>query len=196
MVDKSTCLKFYKREDIQKAMVEHAQNKELGVRYGDGFGKRPDILMYPNEVLELAKQGVTSFHCSEEVWDNPLGISSDLTRKNLDELRAGWDLVLDIDCPDWEISKLTTYLFIKALKDNGIKEVSCKFSGNKGFHIGVPFEVFPQDVAGKKTKDIFPEGPKKVAQYLLNIITTRYVQVKNNKLIVESGPSNWQIDLN
>ena len=117
MVDKSTCLKFYKREDIQKAMVEHAQNKELGVRYGDGFGKRPDILMYPNEVLELAKQGVTSFHCSEEVWDNPLGISSDLTRKNLDELRAGWDLVLDIDCPDWEISKLTTYLFIKALKD-------------------------------------------------------------------------------
>jgi DNA primase catalytic subunit len=186
MVDKSTCLKFYKREDIQKAMVEHAQNKELGVRYGDGFGKRPDILMYPNEVLELAKQGVTSFHCSEEVWDNPLAISSDLTRKALDELRAGWDLVLDIDCPDWEISKLTTHLFIKALKDNGIKGISCKFSGNKGFHIGVPFEVFPQEVAGKKTKDIFPEGPKKIAQYLLNIITTRYVQVKNNKIFLNA----------
>ena len=186
MVDKGTCLRYYKREDVQKAMVEHAQNKELGVRYGEGFGKRPDVLMYPQDILELAKQGVTSFHVSEEVWENPLNLNSDMNRREQDELRIGWDLVLDIDCPDWEISKLTTYLFIKALKDNGIKEISCKFSGNKGFHIGVPFEVFPKEVVGKKTKDIFPEGPKKVAQYLLNTITTRYVQVKDNKVFFDN----------
>ncbi len=186
MVDKSTCIKFYKRADIQQAMVEHALNKEIGVRYGDGFGKRPDIIMYPKEVLELALNGVTSFHASEEIWDNPLSISSEMSRKELDELRIGWDLVLDIDCPDWEISKLTTHLFIKALKDNEIKEISVKYSGNKGFHIGVPFEVFPQEVAGKKTKDLFPEGPKKIAQYLLNIITTRYVQVKDNKIFFDN----------
>ncbi len=189
MVDKGTCLRYYKREDVQKAMVEHAQNKELGVRYGDGFGKRPDVLMYPQDVLELAKQGVTSFHVSEEVWENPLILNSDMNRREQDELRIGWDLVLDIDCPDWEISKLTTYLFIKALKENGIKEISCKFSGNKGFHIGVPFEVFPNEVVGKKTKDIFPEGPKKVAQYLLNTITTRYVQVKDNKIFFDNDYS-------
>ena len=187
MLDKGACLRFYKREDIQEAIVEHAENKEVSVMYGIGkFGKRPDVLMYPRDVLEMVKKGATSFHSSEEVWESPLQLHSDLTRKELDELREGWDLVLDMDCPDWEISKLTTYLFIKALKENGVIGVSCKFSGNKGFHIGVPFESFPKEIIGKKTKDLFPEGPRKIAQYLLGIITQDYVKYKNNKIIFDN----------
>ncbi|MFH1606763.1 MAG: hypothetical protein ABIC91_05435, partial [Nanoarchaeota archaeon] len=159
-------------------MIDHAKNKEIGMRYGTIFGKRPDILAYPRDILELTLQNLNSpnweptkaisFHASEEIWENPLEISSNLTKKDFDELRIGWDLVLDIDCPDWEISKITTYLFIKALRDNGVKDVTCKFSGNKGMHIGVPFESFPKEVAGKLTKDIFPDGPKKIAIYLLH----------------------------
>ena len=141
MLDKGTCLRFYKRKDIQDAIVAHARGKEAGVRYGEGFGKRPDVINYPGEVLELAKRGVTSFHASEERWENPLELNSSNSRKDLDELRIGWDLVLDIDCIDWELAKLTTHLFIKALKENGVNCISCKFSGNKGFHIGVPFEA-------------------------------------------------------
>lgn len=185
MLDKGTCLRFYKRKDIQDAIVAHARGKEVGVRYGDGFGKRPDAILYPREVLELAMRGVTSFHASEERWENPLELESSRNRKELDELRTGWDLVLDIDCPDWEISKITTYLFIKALRNEGVNAISCKFSGNKGFHIGVPFEAFPKQVEDKLTKDHFPEAPKKIAQYLLNRITSKYINIKDNKVIFD-----------
>ena len=178
-LDISTCLKFYKRKDIQLAIVEHAKNKEIGMRYNDKFGKRPDILTYPKDVLELALNGVTSFHCSEEIWHNPLSISSDLPKSELEQLRSGWDVVLDIDCPDWEFSKLTTYLFIKALQDNQVQNISCKFSGNKGFHIGVPFEAFPKEIAQKKVKDLFPELPRKISEYLLDYISQKYIKIDN-----------------
>jgi len=188
-LDLSTCLKFYKRKDIQLAIIEHARNKEIGMRYNDKFGKRPDILTYPKDVLELALNGITSFHASEEIWHNPLSISSELPKSELEQLRSGWDVVLDIDCPDWEFSKLTTYLFIKALQDNHVKDISCKFSGNKGFHIGVPFEAFPQEIAQKKVKDLFPELPRKISEYLLNHITERYIKIENDNIIFDNTHS-------
>jgi hypothetical protein len=195
MLTKSAVLKFYKRKDVQDAMIEHARGKEVGMRFGTIFGSRPDVLSYPRDVLELVLKNINSnfweakntisFHSSEENWENPLAISSKSSKKDLDELRIGWDLVLDIDCPDWEISKLTTHLFIKALQENGVTAVTVKFSGNKGFHIGVPFEAFPGEVTGKQTKDIFPEGPKKIAQYLLDLITKKYVKIKDNKVVFD-----------
>ena len=179
MLSKSTTLKFYKRRDIQDAMIEHAQRKEIGVRYEETFGKRPDILMYPNEILELALKNVTSFHASEELWANPLALNSNITKKEMEELRVGWDLVLDIDCKDWELSKLTTSLFIAALKENKVKDISCKFSGNKGFHIGVPFESFPPKIGGQDTKSLFPLAAQKISQYLLDNITKK-LSIKDN----------------
>ena len=169
MLSKSTTLKFYKRKDIQDAMIQHAERKEIGVRYDEAFGKRPDILMYPHEILELALKNATSFHASEELWDNPLSLSGVSNKKELDGFRAGWDLVLDIDCKDWELSKLTTSLFINALKENRVKDISCKFSGNKGFHIGVPFESFPPKIGGQDSKSLFPLAAQKISQYLQNI---------------------------
>src|SRR3989338_5404204 len=186
MLSKSVILKFYKQREIQQAIVEHATQKEVGMRYAESFGKRPNTLSYPRDVLELALQGVTSFHASEELWENPLSLNSDLSKKELDSMRVGWDLVLDIDCPDWEISKITTYLFIKALEDQGVQNITCKFSGNKGFYIGVPFEAFPREVGGKKTQELFPDGPKKIALYLLDTITKAYVTVMNNSITFDN----------
>ena len=40
MLDFPTCLRFYKRKDIQEAMIEHAENKEVGTRYEESFGKQ------------------------------------------------------------------------------------------------------------------------------------------------------------
>jgi len=168
-------LSYYKRKDVQKLMLEHATNKEIGVRFDESFGKRPDILAYDNDILESAKRGATSFHCSEELWNNPLQLNPNLRRNELDDLRIGWDLILDIDCPYWSLAKLMTYVFIKALKDHNISSITVKFSGSKGFHIGVPFESFPKKkyfVEGKNmdVKDAFPEGPRKIAKYLLYYI--------------------------
>ena len=137
--------------------------------------------------MESAKRGCTSLHCSEETWSNPLNLNANLRRNELDELRSGWDLILDIDCPYWNFSKLTTYVFIKALKDHGINCVTVKFSGGKGFHIAVPFEAFPEKVVGTNVKDIFPEGPRKIAEYLLHYITENLIQIDKNKNIIKFG---------
>ncbi|NQV91836.1 hypothetical protein HQ489_05170 [Candidatus Woesearchaeota archaeon] len=166
MLTKSTLLKYYKRPDIQEEIIKHARDKEVGTRFDTYFGKRPDVLNYPQDVFDFAKKGLTSLHASEERWQNPLNIHSDMKRKEMDAERIGWDLVLDIDCPFMEYSKICADLIIKFLEFNEVKDVSCKFSGNKGFHIGVPFEAFPERVGEIITSEQFPEFPKKIALYI------------------------------
>ncbi|MFW6383164.1 MAG: hypothetical protein ACOCZQ_00815 [Nanoarchaeota archaeon] len=171
MVDIGVVLRHYKREDIQKEMCLVSEGREVAVKFGEkGFGKRPDTLHFPRDVLEFAKQRATSFHVSEERWFNPLQLEPGLKPKELDEMRKGWDLVLDIDIPDWKISKIITWLLVKSLKENGIRSVSCKFSGNKGFHIGVPFEAFPDFFDGEETRKMFPEICKKISFFLIAYI--------------------------
>jgi len=165
-MDKGALLRYYKRKDIQEAMLEHCRDREFGTRYGDSFGKRPDVLNYPKEVIELVINGATSFHCSEERWSNPLELSSEIKKKEMEELRSAWDLVLDIDCKIFEYSKICAELIIRFLRYSGVRDISCKFSGGKGFHIGVPFEAFPKRIRDTETRLLFPEAPKKIAFYI------------------------------
>lgn len=166
-----TPLQYYSRDDIQEAIRELAKDREVTVMFSDGhFGKRPDVLQFKGDVSELARQGATSFHISEERWENPLDISTGMTKKQLDELRKGWDLVLDIDTPHWDYAKLTAYLLYEALRFFDIKSISIKFSGNKGFHLAVPFEAFPEEVNGVRTKGLFPESLRVIAAYLQEMI--------------------------
>ncbi|MBT3463593.1 hypothetical protein HN789_03815 [archaeon] len=181
--DISKRLLYYKRKEIQQAIVASAKDREVGVRFGNkGYGKRPDILEYENDVFIFIKKGVTSIHVSEERWNNPLELSTGMNKKTLDELRDGWDLVLDIDCPFWHFSKLTAHLFIKALEEHNIESIGCKFSGNKGFHISVPFEAFPEKVNDVPVKDWFPEGPKRIALYLLDYISNNLIKVQGDNV--------------
>ncbi|MFT4261716.1 MAG: hypothetical protein ACMXX9_04765, partial [Candidatus Woesearchaeota archaeon] len=136
----ATTLSYYKRLEIRKELVKYAKDKEIAIRYKEYFGKRPDILAYESDVLELAKKKATSFHCSEELWSNPLSLRSDIKTKEMDDLRIGWDLILDIDCAHFIYSKLAAYLVVEILKEENIKGITCKFSGNKGFHVAVPWE--------------------------------------------------------
>jgi hypothetical protein len=184
----ATTLSYYKRPDVQVALLLQADRKEVGVRFGEGFGKRPDALFAEGDVLDFAKKRVTSFHASEELWTNPLHIKTGMSRSETAEIRVGWDLILDIDCPDWNLAKVVTALFIQALEDHGIRAVSVKFSGNKGFHIAVPFESFPTRFKNGAMKDAFPEAPRMVARYLVekNIPET-YTSVKDDTLFVAFG---------
>lgn len=170
----SQTLSFYKRRDIQEEIVRTASGREVAIKYGDkGYGKRPDTLSYPTDVLELAKNGATSFHISEERWTNPLNLSTDMHKRDVDRLRAGWDLVIDIDFPLWSTTKIITSELIKALKAHGIESVSVKFSGNKGFHIGVPFESFPSVFPEGESKLLFPDASKRIVLYLLDYIDSK-----------------------
>jgi len=177
MISISTILMHYKREDIQKEMIEHAKDREVIARFGEKFSSRPDVLKYPRDILELAKQGATSFHASEELWENPLRLSTDMKKRELEMLRIGWDLVIDVDCPYWEYSRLITHLIINALKKHGVSAVSCKFSGNKGFHIGVPFEAFPKNVSGREIKSEFPDGVRIIVSYLSSCVEEGFSEI-------------------
>jgi len=164
-------LKFYSRKDVQREIVKLARNREVSVKFWDkGFGKRPDILEYENDVLELAKQGATSFHVSLERFSDPLKLRTGMSQKELDELRTGFDIIIDLDTKIFEISKICANLIIEFLKFNDVKNVSIKFSGNNGVHIGIPFESFPSVVNNKEVKLLFPEGVRVVNLYIKNLI--------------------------
>lgn len=178
---------FYSRQDIQKRIIEIAKNREMAVKFGDrGFGKRPDVLMFEGDIGELVKQGATSFHISEERWKEPLELRAGMNKKQLDELRTGWDLIIDIDSKNIEHSKIMAEVLIEALKFHNINKPSVKFSGNKGFHIGISFDSFPDKVNETETKILFPEGPKIIASYLKEMIKDMLsTKILENKTIEE-----------
>ena len=184
MIPINVSLSHYKRKDIQEEIIANSKDREVVAKFNDNFSKRPDVLRHTNDILELAKQGATSFHASEELWRNPLQLDTSLRKHELDNLRNGWDLVLDIDCGIFEYSKEAADLVIKALKFHNVSSISCKFSGNKGFHIGVPFEAFPEKIRNQETKNMFPEAPRKVALYIKEMIKkelgTRIMEFEKN----------------
>jgi predicted RNA-binding Zn-ribbon protein involved in translation (DUF1610 family) len=173
---------YYSRQDVRNAMFEFSKNRECIPRYYEGFGKRPDAFQYPGDILEQVKRGATSFHCSEELWEDTLEISTDFSEQDYNNLRIGWDLLLDIDSPYLEYSKIYADLLIKTLKFHGIENIGVKFSGSKGFHIVIPWKAFPKEVYGQKTSDMFPEWPRLICQYL-----TKIIQPKLEDAIFEEG---------
>ena len=186
MLTRSTVLKYYKRRDIQEALVRHAKNKEVGIFYGESFGKRPDTLSFPNDVIELAINRATSFHTSEEIWGNPLSLDNNPSQQEIKELRIGWDLVLDINCKIFEYSRICADLIAEFLKSYGINNIYAKFSGNKGFHLGISFDSFPAEISNQKTKDLFPEAARKIAAFIRESIkeelSSRIMKFEDGKL--------------
>ncbi|MDP3027662.1 MAG: hypothetical protein Q8N63_08200, partial [Nanoarchaeota archaeon] len=163
-------LSYYSRKEILKELVEIAKDREIQVWFDKIPGQRPDMINFEGDILASAKRGMSSMHVSEERWTDALKLKSGMTKTDLDSFRKGWDLILDIDCKRLEYSRLAAVLLIDALRFNSVKNISVKFSGNTGFHIGVPFEAFPEKVNNIKIKDLFPNGPRMIAVYLKEII--------------------------
>ncbi len=158
---------YYSRSEIQQAMLAFSANREVSPRYFEGFGKRPDSLQYESDIFELVKKGATSFHCSEELWTDPLKITTNMNEKELNKLRLGWDLLLDIDSKYIDYSKIYAKIIINFLEFSGIKNIGIKFSGSKGFHIIIPWKAFPKEVNGVKTSDMFPAWPRIITKYII-----------------------------
>lgn len=160
-------LMWYKRPDVRKAMVEGARGKEVGFCFGEGYGKRPDALDYEEDILHAVQRGATSFHASEEIWSNPRSIETGMSKERGNELRTGWDLILDVDFAHFEATKIITESLCCELEAHGVKHYSVKFSGNKGFHIGVPWEAFPQEFGGAFVSALFPDAARTIANFLV-----------------------------
>ena len=190
MIPLNVSLEHYKREDIREEILLNSRDREVAVRYNDTFGKRPDVLRHASDILELAKQGATSFHASEELWSNPLQLDPSLKRQEFERLRIGWDLIIDIDCGIFDYSKIAADLVIKALKFHKVRSISCKFSGNKGFHIGVPFEAFPEKIKNEEIRNMFPDAPRKIALYIKHMIMDEF-----GKRILENEKNDFSVIL-
>ena len=162
-------LDYYSRPDIQKALLEIAENREVVPTLASGnYGTRPNAVFYEKDIEQLVKQGAVSFHCSVECWRNSMQLKLEMRKQEFDDLRIGWDFILDIDCHKGlkEAGKVGQIL-INALEQFGIKGYSIKFSGSRGFHIGIPFESFPEEIMyiSQVSRD-FPRVPKVIIDYL------------------------------
>ena len=97
-MNRSEILNYYSKPEIQSEIMKFAKDREVVGSLEDGrFLKRPDVLAYPKDLIERVKQGVVSFHCSVEKWFNPMQLSPNVSQKELENLRMGFDLILDID---------------------------------------------------------------------------------------------------
>ncbi len=118
-----------------------------------------------------------------------------MNEKQLNELRTGWDFLIDIDSKYIDYSKVMAEIIIKALKFHGVKNIGVKFSGSKGFHIIVPWVAFPKEINEVKTSDMFPEWPRIITKYLIATIgkdlTKKISELENpNKYIMDFQASS------
>lgn len=165
---------YYSNPKVKEALLNFAKDRETVPRYFEGFGKRPDMLQYPSDIDGLVRKGATSFHTSEELWNDPLQLSSESNLRELDNLRKSWDLLIDIDSPFLDCSKIAARLLVEALEQHGVKNYGIKFSGSKGFHIMVCGRAFPKEFNGEEMKKMFPAWPRAICGYLNSVIKPQY----------------------
>lgn len=158
---------YYSRESIIKAIAEVAKDREVVSVFRDGrFGKRPDVIQYPQDVLQAVANGTVAFHGSVERWQQPMKLDVGMTKADLDKLRSGWDVFIDIDVDNFDIAKIAARKILDALKDHGVSSYNIKFTGGSSFHIGIPFESLPEKINMVSTSQLYPELMQKIIEYL------------------------------
>jgi NTP pyrophosphatase (non-canonical NTP hydrolase) len=181
---------YYSRKEVQEAIFKFCKKRETVPRYLEGFGKRPDVLDYPSDIMSLVKRGATSFHCSEEIWSDPMKINTDMTPELYNQIRTGWDFLIDIDSKYLDYAKIAARLIVKFLEHHGVNNIGIKFSGSKGFHILVPWKSFPQEIDGEKTAEKFPEWPRAIAGYISESV---HEKLTEEILKVSNIAANYEI---
>lgn len=170
MLDSKDVLEYYSREEVQKLLLELGKGREVvGVFGNGGFGTRPNVILYPDDIMTMVRKGVQEFHSSLERWSNPMGLRAD----SYEDLRVGWDLILDLDCKDFRHAKLAAGVLFRELEAHGLKAISLKYTGGKGFHLGIPWESMPKELNRKGSVNMFPDVPRQIGLYLKERIRER-----------------------
>ncbi len=172
---------YYLQEGVLDQLFSLCRNKEIVPVFAGGqFGKRPCTIPFRGDLEQLIKQGATSFHGSVELWRNPLLLSSNMKQDELNKLRTSWDLVFDIDCNEsLDFARDTVLILAGALKKHGVKNISVKFSGSRGFHIGISHKSFPEEIDYKKTSVLFPTLAQNIVIYLKDFMRDELAEKLN-----------------
>lgn len=143
-MDQRDVLAYYSRKDVQEFLLNFCKGREVaGVFASGAFSERPNVLKYPGDIMHMVREGVVAFHGSVERWSNPMNLKSDV---DYNDLRAGWELILDFDCEQTDHGKVAAKVFRDVLAGFGVSNISLKFTGGTGFHLGVPWESIPEKV--------------------------------------------------
>ena len=178
---------WYSKDSVQKALIEVGRNREVISVFKDGsFGKRPDVIQYPSDIVQAVSSGTVAFHGSVERWSQPMKLDVGMAKNDLDNLRDGWDIIIDPDVKDFEIAKIVTKKAMEALKDHGVRSYSVKFTGGKGFHIGIGFESLPKKVNFEPVNILYPSLLQKVTEFVKSYMEP---QLKEELLRLDS-PEN------
>jgi len=180
---RDTLKRFYnENREIVEDIVKISYNREVGYLLENlKFGSRPSVIENAGDLFTLIDKGAISFHISLERWSNPLMLKDVKSKKEMNNLRIGWDLILDIDTEDIEISKIVTKEIVDFLYEKRVKKVYVKYSGGKGFHIAIPWETFPEkieylkrdDIVEEETKNLFPDLAREIASYIIEKVKDR-----------------------
>ena len=160
-------LRYYSRPEIQNTILNFSKEREVVGSLMDGsYLNRPDTLLYPKDILERVKKGVVAFHCSVEKWVSPMQLSTNLSQKEMDNLRKSFDFIIDIDAKvKLEHAIIAAEVVYNFLKDLDVK-ATIKFSGRRGAHIGIAAEAFPETIDFKKISNRYPEVPQTLAEFI------------------------------
>lgn len=187
---------YYEQDALKQKFLEISEYREVVPTYKNGYGKRPDAINFPGDFDQFVENNAIAFHASVERWKNPLLIDQ---VSELDNLRTQWDLVLDIDCDDsFELAKRTAELVVEELRQHGIKNIYVKFSGNRGFHIGVRGEAFPDKIGEENFSDLYPNLARGIVDYLRNQLKEKMIrEVRDHefeeKMDTDSGKDPYQV---
>ena len=187
---------YYEQEELVERIVKLAEYREVAPTYPEGYGKRPDAINFPGDFQQLVDNGAVAFHFSVEKWRNPLLIDN---VNDEEKLREGWDLVIDIDCDySFELAKDTAELVVQELEEHGVENISVKFSGNRGFHLGVRGEAFPDTIGGKHISEQYPELPRGLVNYIRENIEDEMIELVQqhgyeDEMEVEEGVDPYQV---
>lgn len=163
--EKAAIKEHYQRDAVIEEMLRVAEYREFSPTYPNGYGKRPDAINYEGDFLSFVEKGAIAFHGSVERWQNPMRIGN----TDMDDLRTGWDLIIDIDADDGLIyAKHAAELLIDELEGHGMnrEDISVKFSGNRGFHLGIRQENFRENIGSRPYAQWYPRLPQAIVGYL------------------------------
>ncbi len=177
-MDRKEIIDYYKREEVVSSILEVSKDREVGgTLYNGSYTKRPNVLQYKNDLMGMVRSGSVAFHASVERWKNPMKLDTKMRKEDMDRLRKGWDLILDIDSDmGLDAAKLAAKRIIEVLENYGIEKYGIKFSGRRGFHIGIPWKAFPMRVDFERTSKQFPRIPQAVAAYIRKEIKSGLLQ--------------------
>ncbi|MFZ8856239.1 MAG: DNA primase small subunit domain-containing protein, partial [Candidatus Nanopusillus sp.] len=182
-------IKFYQNnKEILEDMVKISQNREVGyLLSNNNFGHRPSKIETKEDIINYIKRGAISFHISIERWIDLNILSEKVSKKDLNEYRLGWDFIIDIDAKSLDLSKIAARIIFDYLKEKNINPIYIKYSGGKGFHMAIPWEIFPETINVYKKDNLVEEETRKLFPDLARILASyisKEIEEKLKKIIL------------